>query len=208
MLRRLLHFGQVLQSHALHFFHLASPDLLFGFDDAVAHRNIVGVLQDHPEIGMMGVKLRKYGQEVIRVLTGKRVHGTGSVPGGFNKPLTFDERNYLKQEVGQVIDWAKQGVEIAQKLFLAGGEEHAKFADAKSGFLSLICPDGALELYHGRATRQGCQRAHRIGSVRLPRLHQCHQGRRQELELHEIPIPDFQRPGRGLVSGWPSRSHQ
>ncbi|MDD1617442.1 MAG: hoxH, partial [Methylococcaceae bacterium NSP1-2] len=29
-IRRLLHFGQTLQSHSLHFFHLASPDLLFG----------------------------------------------------------------------------------------------------------------------------------------------------------------------------------
>jgi NAD-reducing hydrogenase large subunit len=149
MLRRLLHYGQILQSHALHFFHLASPDLLFGFDDSVMHRNIVGVLQDHPEIGLMGVRLRKYGQEVIRVLTGKRVHGTGSVPGGFNKPLTFDERNYLKQEVAQVIDWAKQGVDIARRLFTAGGEEHARFASAKSGFLSLVAPDGGLELYHG-----------------------------------------------------------
>ncbi len=31
-IRRLMHYGQILQSHALHFFHLASPDLLFGFD--------------------------------------------------------------------------------------------------------------------------------------------------------------------------------
>jgi NAD-reducing hydrogenase large subunit len=30
-LRRLMHAGQILQSHALHFFHLSSPDLLFGF---------------------------------------------------------------------------------------------------------------------------------------------------------------------------------
>ncbi|TAN62769.1 MAG: Ni/Fe hydrogenase subunit alpha, partial [Magnetospirillum sp.] len=31
-IRRLMHYGQMLQSHALHFFHLSSPDLLFGFD--------------------------------------------------------------------------------------------------------------------------------------------------------------------------------
>ncbi|MDP2877927.1 MAG: nickel-dependent hydrogenase large subunit, partial [Sulfuricella sp.] len=42
-LRRLMHFGQILQSHALHFYYLASPDLLFGFDSDVAKRNIVGV---------------------------------------------------------------------------------------------------------------------------------------------------------------------
>ena len=40
--RRLMHYGQMLQSHALHFFHLASPDLLFGFDSEVSRRNIVG----------------------------------------------------------------------------------------------------------------------------------------------------------------------
>jgi NAD-reducing hydrogenase large subunit len=35
-IRRLMHYGQILQSHALHFFHLSSPDLLFGFDSEVA----------------------------------------------------------------------------------------------------------------------------------------------------------------------------
>ena len=65
-IRRLMHYGQILQSHALHFFHLCSPDLLFGFDDDVAHRNIIGVIRDHPEIARQGVLLRKYGQEVIR----------------------------------------------------------------------------------------------------------------------------------------------
>ena len=35
-LRRLLHYGQMVQSHALHFFHLASPDLLLGFESEVA----------------------------------------------------------------------------------------------------------------------------------------------------------------------------
>jgi len=38
----------MLQSHALHFFHLCSPDLLFGFDSEVAKRNIVGVAQANP----------------------------------------------------------------------------------------------------------------------------------------------------------------
>ena len=82
--RRLMHYGQMLQSHALHFFHLSSPDLLFGFDSEVARRNIVGVAQAHPEIARKGIFLRKFGQEVIRITAGKRVHGTGAVPGGVN----------------------------------------------------------------------------------------------------------------------------
>ncbi|TXK99302.1 Ni/Fe hydrogenase subunit alpha, partial [Methylococcaceae bacterium CS4] len=67
-LRRLLHFGQVLQSHALHFFHLSSPDLLFGFESDISKRNIIAVLNDYPEVGLQGVKLRKFGQEVIRMV--------------------------------------------------------------------------------------------------------------------------------------------
>ncbi|HEY7865145.1 MAG TPA: nickel-dependent hydrogenase large subunit, partial [Psychromonas sp.] len=70
-LRLLLHYGQTLQSHALHFFHLCSPDFLFGFESELAGRNIVGVIQKHPELALQGVKLRKYGQEVIRVICGK-----------------------------------------------------------------------------------------------------------------------------------------
>jgi NAD-reducing hydrogenase large subunit len=66
-IRRLMHYGQIVQSHALHFFHLSSPDLLFGFDADVAQRNIVGVAWRTPRPRAKGVMLRKFGQEVIRV---------------------------------------------------------------------------------------------------------------------------------------------
>ncbi|MCX7258411.1 MAG: nickel-dependent hydrogenase large subunit, partial [Polaromonas sp.] len=97
--RRLMHYGQMLQSHALHFFHLSSPDLLFGFDSDVAQRNIVGVAQAHPEIAKKGILLRKFGQEIIRITSGKRVHGTGAVPAGINKLVTPEERDALKREL-------------------------------------------------------------------------------------------------------------
>ena len=87
-LRRLLHYGQMVQSHALHFFHLSSPDLLLGFDSEVAKRNIVGVAAAFPDLAKMGVLTRKYGQEVIRHIVGKRIHGTGCIPGGVNKALS------------------------------------------------------------------------------------------------------------------------
>ncbi len=86
-LRRLMHYGQILQSHAVHFFHLASPDLLLGFDSEPTRRNIVGVAAEFPEIARQGVLLRKYGQEIIRHTSGKRIHGTGAIPGGVNKAL-------------------------------------------------------------------------------------------------------------------------
>ena len=86
-LRRLLHYGQIVQSHALHFFHLASPDLLLGFESEVAKRNIVGVAAAFPDLARQGILTRKFGQEVIRHVAGKRIHGTGVIPGGVNKAL-------------------------------------------------------------------------------------------------------------------------
>ena len=148
-LRRLLHFGQTLQSHALHFFHLSSPDLLFGFGSDLAKRNIVGVLEAYPEIAVKGVKLRKYGQEVIRMITGKRVHGTGALPGGMNKSLSREEVDYLLEGIEDALTWSAEAVELAKSLFLSDLEHNDQFAFIRSNFLSLIRPDGALDLYHG-----------------------------------------------------------
>ncbi len=148
-IRRLMHFGQTLQSHALHFFHLCSPDLLFGFDDDVHHRNIVGVIEDHPEIAKQGVLLRKYGQEVIRVTAGKRIHGTGAIPGGVNKSLDRDEINYLKNDLANVTAWARGAVELIKEIFFEHRDYHMTFAGIETNMMSLVRDDGAFDIYHG-----------------------------------------------------------
>src|SRR5512134_1316126 len=112
--RRLMHYGQILQSHALHFFHLASPDLLFGFDSEVEKRNIVGVAAEHPDLARRGVLLRKYGQEVIRATAGKRIHGTGAIPGGVNKRVTAEERDELLADAYRMIGWSREAVELVK----------------------------------------------------------------------------------------------
>jgi NAD-reducing hydrogenase large subunit len=149
-IRRLMHYGQILQSHALHFFHLAAPDLLFGFDSDVARRNIVGVAAAHPETARRGVLLRKYGQEVIRYTAGKRIHGTGAVPGGVNKALTEAERDTLLADVYQVIGWAREAVALAKQLHEANVDLYNGFGAFRASMLSLVAPDGAMDLYHGR----------------------------------------------------------
>jgi len=148
-IRRLMHFGQTLQSHALHFFHLCSPDLLFGFDDDVRHRNIVGVIEDSPEIAKQGVLLRKYGQEVIRITSGKRVHGTGAIPGGVNKSLSREEIDYLKKDIDQMVDWGQDAVGLIKKIFFEHFDYHMEFATIESNMLSLVASNGAFDIYHG-----------------------------------------------------------
>ena len=148
-IRRLMHFGQILQSHALHFFHLCSPDLLFGFDSDVAKRNIVGVAQAHPDIAKRGVLLRKYGQEVIRMTAGKRVHGTGSVPGGVNKSLAEAERAALLKDIYQMIAWSRDAVRLVKELFEKNLVFYNEFGRFRANSLCLIRGDGAMDLYHG-----------------------------------------------------------
>jgi len=148
-IRRLMHYGQILQSHALHFFHLSSPDLLFGFDSEVQQRNIVGVIEKHPDIARKGVMLRKFGQEVIRVTAGKRVHGTGSVPGGMNKHVSREDRDGLQHDIAQVIAWAQDAVAIARQLHESNAGLYDGFGSFRSNMLSLVRADGAMELYDG-----------------------------------------------------------
>jgi NAD-reducing hydrogenase large subunit len=148
-IRRLMHYGQVMQSHALHFFHLSSPDLLFGFDSEVNRRNIVGVAQAHPEIARKGVLLRKFGQEVIRATAGKRVHGTGSVPGGMNKPVSLEDRALLQRDLAQVTEWALGSIHIARDLHAQNPALYEHFGESRANMLSLVRADGALDLYDG-----------------------------------------------------------
>ena len=147
--RRLMHYGQILQSHALHFFHLSSPDLLFGFDSEVAKRNIVGVAQAHPEIAKKGILLRKFGQEVIRITAGKRIHGTGAVPGGINKLVTAEERNSLQRDLPQMLQWAQDAVDIAKQLHAQNPALYNSFGSFRSKLMSLVRRDGAMDLYDG-----------------------------------------------------------
>jgi len=147
--RRLMHYGQMLQSHALHFFHLASPDLLFGFDSEVARRNIVGVAAAYPELAKQGVLLRKFGQEIIRITAGKRVHGTGSIPGGVNKAVTSAERDEQKAALPQVLEWARAGVELVKKLHLQNRALYERFGLYRSSLVSLVGKGGRLEFYDG-----------------------------------------------------------
>lgn len=148
-IRRLMHYGQIFQSHVLHFFHLCSPDLLFGFDADVKIRNIIGVIQQYPDLAKQAVLMRKYGQEIIKVTAGKKIHGTGAIPGGVNKNLSASERDFLLKDIDQMIIWSQGAVNIAKKYTMDNLEFVKGFGSFDSNHLSIVRKDGALELYDG-----------------------------------------------------------
>ena len=153
-MRRLMHYGQMFQSHALHFFHLVSPDLLFGIDGDPALRNIIGVALEHKDLAVQGVMMRKYGQEIIAATAGKKIHGTGAIPGGINKHLTAEERDFLLNgsefmNIDKMIDWAQGALDFFKDYNKKNGDFIKGFSYFPSNHLSLVRKDGALDLYHG-----------------------------------------------------------
>jgi len=147
--RRLMHYGQMLQSHALHFFHLCSPDLLFGFDADPAIRNVIGVANKHRDLAVQGVMLRKYGQECIRITAGKKIHGTGAIPGGVNKNVSIEERDFLLKDFEQIRTWGRAALKLAKDYTLAHLDQLKDFGSFDSNHLSIVRGDGALDLYDG-----------------------------------------------------------
>jgi NAD-reducing hydrogenase large subunit len=148
-MRRLMHYGQMLQSHALHFFHLVSPDLLFGFDADPTIRNVIGVAKKYPDLAVQGVMLRKYGQEIIKATAGKKIHGTGAIPGGVNKNLSIAERDGFLKDIEQIATWSRGALKIARDYTSDHLKELADFGSFDSNHVSLVRADGAMDLYHG-----------------------------------------------------------
>jgi NAD-reducing hydrogenase large subunit len=148
-MRRLMHYGQMFQSHALHFFHLVSPDLLFGMESDPATRNVIGVAGKFPDLAVQGVMMRKYGQEIIKATAGKKIHGTGAIPGGINKNLSIEERDGFLKDLPQMLDWARAALKLCKDFTLEHVAELAPFGSFDSAHLSIIRADGAMDLYDG-----------------------------------------------------------
>jgi NAD-reducing hydrogenase large subunit len=153
-MRRLMHYGQMFQSHSLHFFHLAAPDLLFGYDSDPAMRNVIGIALTNKELAVQAVMMRKFGQEIIKATAGKKVHGTGAIPGGINKNLSVAERDsFLKSpaplNADHMVKWAQGALDFFKGYYAKNKSFIDNFSYFPSNHLSLVRKDGALDLYHG-----------------------------------------------------------
>lgn len=153
-MRRLMHYGQMFQSHSLHFFHLASPDLLFGIDADPTKRNVLALALENKDLAVQGVMMRKFGQEIIAATAGKKIHGTGAIPGGINKHLYIeDKERFLNgkapMNIDTMIEWSQAALDFFHDYHDKNKAVIDEFVEFPSSYLSLIRKDGALDLYHG-----------------------------------------------------------
>jgi len=170
-IRRLLHYAQVFQSHALHFFYLASPDLLFGVNAPVEKRSVGAVALEHEELARRGIQMRQFGQELIKALAGKKIHGITAIPGGVHKTFYPEERVYFLAENGTpsidtMISWSRETVDFIKAYHDKHFQWLDSFASYPSGHLGLVSSDGTLELYDGRMRAMDSQ-----GEITLNDVH-------------------------------------
>jgi NAD-reducing hydrogenase large subunit len=163
LLRELMHMGQIIQSHGMHFFELAGPDLLLGFDANPETRNIIGLINANPDLTVKAVQLRKFGQEIIKTLGGRRIHPVFAIPGGVNKALTHQERDDILKNSDAAIATVRVGLQIIKDWAQQNLEDINKFAVFPTGYFGLTTPNNGLELYDGDIRligRDGAQLEH------------------------------------------------
>jgi len=148
-LRRIFNLAQLVQSHALSFFHLSSPDFLLGMDADPAVRNIVGVIQANPQMARDGIRLRQIGQQMIEWLAGKRIHPSWIVPGGVAQPLSAEKREQMLASIPEGIDITQRAIAWFKNTMNQFSEEIQTFANFPSLFMGLVTETGALEHYDG-----------------------------------------------------------
>ena len=151
LLRRLIHMGQMIQSHALSFFHLSAPDLLLGMDADPAERNIFGLIAKKPDLALQGIKLRKFGQELIEKVAGKRIHSSEWViPGGAKWPLTKQNADYLLSNLPEALDIALKTTKLFKNSLQGLEEEVQNFGNFPTYYMGLVTAKGGVEHYDGK----------------------------------------------------------
>ncbi len=149
-LRRLMNLGQIIQSHALSFFHLSAPDFLLGWDTPQAKRNVFGLIASNKDLARAGIRLRQFGQEIIDILGGKRIHPAWAVPGGVRNPLTEEGRGRIRAWLPEAYATTKTAFDLFRKTLETHKREVQIFGNFPSLFMGLVDPEGTWEHHGGK----------------------------------------------------------
>jgi NAD-reducing hydrogenase large subunit len=149
-LRRLMNLGQLIQSHALSFFHLSAPDFLLGWDTPQAKRNVFGLIASNAALARAGIRLRQFGQEIIQVLGGQKIHPAWAVPGGVRSPLTEEGRARIRAWLPEAYATTKIAFDLWKKVLDTHKKEVQIFGNFPSLFMGLVEPDGTWEHHGGK----------------------------------------------------------
>lgn len=148
--RRLAIYAQTLQSHALSFFHLSSPDLLVGLDADPKVRHLFAMAEKEGDFVRRGIRVRQFGQRTVELVGGRKVHPGWSVPGGVTHAFPKESRDELKTWLPEMYASMELALGRLKALFPALKDDIEGMGDFPSLFMGLVGEDGNLDLYDGK----------------------------------------------------------
>ncbi len=149
-LRRLMNYGQLVQSHALSFFLLSGPDLVLGMDADPAERNMAGLIAANPDLARAGIRMRGFGQQIIRTLGDRSVHPSWTVPGGVRSSLTAEQREEILKQLPEMYTTVDVALDLMKDALDKLSDEIDAYGEFPSLFMGLVGADGGLEHYDGK----------------------------------------------------------
>jgi NAD-reducing hydrogenase large subunit len=149
-LRRLMNLGQIVQSHALSFFHLSAPDFLLGWDTPQPQRNVFGLIASNADLARAGIRLRQFGQEIIEMLGGKKIHPAWAVPGGVRNALTAEGRDRIRKWLPEAYATTRTAFDLFKKVLDSHKRELQIFGNFPSLYMGLVEADGTWEHHGGK----------------------------------------------------------
>lgn len=108
-LRKMLEWGQVIHSHALHLFFL-------GLADFLDIENDLKLAKDYPEETKKVIRLREFGMEIVKIIGGRVIHPLTNEVGGFKKVPTPEEIKKLIAKAEETLPLALEVGEFFKKI--------------------------------------------------------------------------------------------
>jgi coenzyme F420-reducing hydrogenase alpha subunit len=109
LLRRLLYIGEMIESHMLHVYLMASPDF-FGTS------SIFPLMETNKDIVLAGLRLKKLGNEIMELVGGRAVHPQAAIVGGFGRLPDKQILLYLQKRLHEVLPDLEDTVKVFKQL--------------------------------------------------------------------------------------------
>ena len=91
-----------------------------------------------PELARGGIRLRQFGQEIIEVLGGKKIHPAWAVPGGVRNALTAEARDHIRQRVPEALATVQGGLDRFKGVLDRYREEAETFGNFPTLFMGMV----------------------------------------------------------------------
>jgi F420-non-reducing hydrogenase large subunit len=150
-LRRLMQAIAYISDKILHFYFLSAPDFVMGPDADYSVRNVIGMVNQVPDIAKKVVHTRWLGAHMIESFAGRAIHPTFNLPGGVSKPMTESERQEFLTGAKELLEFAKFSINFAKENVFAKYEDAIQnLGVIKVGYVGTVGDDGSLDFYDGK----------------------------------------------------------